>query len=281
MVARGDLGVELSTEEVPTLQKRIIEMANARGQGRDHGHPDAGEHDRAPAAHPRRGLGRGQRDPGRHRRDHALRGDGLRPLPGGVGGDHGPHRAATPRSTAASAPPRASPAAPASDGGAQPGPRGAHGGGGAGLQADRGLHGVGLHRAARSRRYRPRAPIAAITYNEETYRRLALWWGVVPVKSEFARDHRRDDRAGEELLKRRGLVRPGRHHADAGRPEPHRRGHQHAAGPHDLVRRGAVVATVAGAGSVGWAPAYRPPVAVASHRLGRAARPLAPRPDRS
>src|SRR5204863_477133 len=27
MVARGDLGVELSTEEVPTLQKRIIEMA--------------------------------------------------------------------------------------------------------------------------------------------------------------------------------------------------------------------------------------------------------------
>ena len=32
MVARGDLGVELSTEEVPTLQKRIIEMANAAGK---------------------------------------------------------------------------------------------------------------------------------------------------------------------------------------------------------------------------------------------------------
>ena len=32
MVARGDLGVELSTEEVPTLQKRIIEMANAAGR---------------------------------------------------------------------------------------------------------------------------------------------------------------------------------------------------------------------------------------------------------
>jgi pyruvate kinase len=31
MVARGDLGVEMSTEEVPTLQKRIIEMANAPG----------------------------------------------------------------------------------------------------------------------------------------------------------------------------------------------------------------------------------------------------------
>ncbi len=32
MVARGDLGVELSTEEVPTLQKRIISMANAAGK---------------------------------------------------------------------------------------------------------------------------------------------------------------------------------------------------------------------------------------------------------
>jgi pyruvate kinase len=32
MVARGDLGVELSTEEVPTLQKRIIAMANSAGK---------------------------------------------------------------------------------------------------------------------------------------------------------------------------------------------------------------------------------------------------------
>ena len=32
MVARGDLGVELSTEEVPTLQKRIIAKANAAGK---------------------------------------------------------------------------------------------------------------------------------------------------------------------------------------------------------------------------------------------------------
>src|SRR5204863_1923004 len=32
MVARGDLGVELSTEEVPTLQKRIIAMANEMGK---------------------------------------------------------------------------------------------------------------------------------------------------------------------------------------------------------------------------------------------------------
>jgi pyruvate kinase len=32
MVARGDLGVELSTEEVPTLQKRIVEAANSMGK---------------------------------------------------------------------------------------------------------------------------------------------------------------------------------------------------------------------------------------------------------
>jgi pyruvate kinase len=32
MVARGDLGVELSTEEVPSLQKRIIAAANATGR---------------------------------------------------------------------------------------------------------------------------------------------------------------------------------------------------------------------------------------------------------
>src|SRR5262249_1929532 len=32
MVARGDLGVELSTEEVPTLQKRLIAAANAAGK---------------------------------------------------------------------------------------------------------------------------------------------------------------------------------------------------------------------------------------------------------
>ena len=32
MVARGDLGVELSTEEVPVLQKHIIDMANGAGK---------------------------------------------------------------------------------------------------------------------------------------------------------------------------------------------------------------------------------------------------------
>ena len=32
MVARGDLGVEMSPERVPMLQKRIIELCNRRGR---------------------------------------------------------------------------------------------------------------------------------------------------------------------------------------------------------------------------------------------------------
>jgi pyruvate kinase len=57
--------------------------------------------------------------------------------------------------------------------------------------------------------YRPRAPIAAVTYNDETYRRLALWWGVVPVKSEFAPNTDEMIVKGQDLLKRRGMVKVG------------------------------------------------------------------------
>ncbi len=57
--------------------------------------------------------------------------------------------------------------------------------------------------------FRPRAPIAAITYNDDTFRRLALWWGVVPVKSEFARTTDEMILRGEALLKSRGLVQAG------------------------------------------------------------------------
>jgi pyruvate kinase len=57
--------------------------------------------------------------------------------------------------------------------------------------------------------FRPHPPVAAITFNEDTYRRLALWWGVVPVKSEFAEST--DDMIvrGEALLKQKGLVAKG------------------------------------------------------------------------
>jgi pyruvate kinase len=57
--------------------------------------------------------------------------------------------------------------------------------------------------------YRPRAPIAAITYNPDTYRRLAPWWGVIPVQSGFAPTTDEMIVRGEELLKRKGLVSAG------------------------------------------------------------------------
>ena len=57
--------------------------------------------------------------------------------------------------------------------------------------------------------YRPRAAIAAITPNNDTYRRLALWWGLVPVKSEIAANTDEMIVKGEELLKRRGLAASG------------------------------------------------------------------------
>src|SRR5688572_8773930 len=57
--------------------------------------------------------------------------------------------------------------------------------------------------------YRPRAAIAAITYNDDTYRRLALWWGVTAVKSDFAPDTDAMLLQGERLLKQRGLVQKG------------------------------------------------------------------------
>ena len=57
--------------------------------------------------------------------------------------------------------------------------------------------------------YRPHAPIAAITYNDDTYRRLALWWGVVPVKSDFAETTDDMIGQGEALLKAKGLVAKG------------------------------------------------------------------------
>ena len=57
--------------------------------------------------------------------------------------------------------------------------------------------------------YRPRAPIAAVTYNPDTYRRLGLWWGVMPVKSEFADTTDEMITKGETLLKTQGLIATG------------------------------------------------------------------------
>jgi pyruvate kinase len=57
--------------------------------------------------------------------------------------------------------------------------------------------------------HRPRVPVVAVTHEDRVYRQLALWWGVVPVKSEFVENT--DDllAAGEERLKARGLAERG------------------------------------------------------------------------
>ncbi|HEY8231243.1 MAG TPA: pyruvate kinase [Vicinamibacteria bacterium] len=56
---------------------------------------------------------------------------------------------------------------------------------------------------------RPRMPVVAITHEERVYRQLALTWGVVPVRSELLENT--DDllAAGEERLKARGYVQKG------------------------------------------------------------------------
>jgi pyruvate kinase len=51
--------------------------------------------------------------------------------------------------------------------------------------------------------------VAAVTYNADTYRRLGLWWGVVPVKSEFAETTDEMIVKGEALLKAQGLIVKG------------------------------------------------------------------------
>ena len=57
--------------------------------------------------------------------------------------------------------------------------------------------------------YRPHPPIAAITYNEEAHRRLALWWGLVPLKCGIARTTDEMVMEAEALLKRKKLAGPG------------------------------------------------------------------------
>jgi len=57
--------------------------------------------------------------------------------------------------------------------------------------------------------FRPRVPVVAVTHDERVYRQLALGWGVVPVQSAFVENTDELLAAGEERLKERGLAASG------------------------------------------------------------------------
>jgi pyruvate kinase len=57
--------------------------------------------------------------------------------------------------------------------------------------------------------FRPRVPVVAVTGDDRVYRRLALWWGVAPVRAEFAESSDELLAIGEERLKARGFVEKG------------------------------------------------------------------------
>ena len=77
--------------------------------------------------------------------------------------------------------------------------------------------------------FRPRASIVACTYNEETYRRLPLWWGVVPIQSSFAPTTDEMILRGEALLKEKGMARTGETIVMLG-------GQSHTAGATNMLR---------------------------------------------
>ena len=207
MVARGDLGVELSTEEVPTLQKRIIEMANGAGKVVitatqmlesmiEHARPTRAEAsdvanamldgtdaimlsaETASGRFPLESVETMSRIAGYTEEHYGFR------SPARVGGAASSMVARSLARVAATV----------------------------AEELDCKLILAFTESGATARlvsSYRPRARIVAITYNDETFRRLSLWWGVVPVKSAFAKTTDEMILKGEALLKQLGMVHPG------------------------------------------------------------------------
>jgi pyruvate kinase len=206
MVARGDLGVELSTEEVPTLQKRLIELAN--GAGRvvitatqmlesmiEHPRPT-----RAEASDVANAILDGT--------------DGIM-LSAETASGRYPLEAVETMDRIARYTERhdlARPPARVSAGGSLVARSLARVASTVAEELNCRLIVAFTESGATARllsAYRPRAPIAAVTYNESTFRRLALWWGVLPVRSEFAATTDEMILRGEALLKSRGMIASG------------------------------------------------------------------------
>jgi pyruvate kinase len=77
--------------------------------------------------------------------------------------------------------------------------------------------------------YRPRARVAAITFNRTSYTRLCLWWGLTPLMSNFAKTTDEMILKGEALLKEKGIVRTGETIVMLG-------GQSHTAGATNMLR---------------------------------------------
>jgi pyruvate kinase len=207
MVARGDLGVELSTEEVPTLQKRIIQMANGAGKvvitatQMLESMMDSPRPTRAEASDVANAILDGT--------------DGIMLSGETAAGRFPVETVATMARIARYTEEHYGLRAPARVSGSQ------------GTLVARSLARVAntvaeeincrlivaFTESGTTARllssYRPQAAIAALTYDDDTYRRLALCWGVVPIRTTYAPTSDEMVTQGEELLKKKGLVRPG------------------------------------------------------------------------
>jgi len=72
-------------------------------------------------------------------------------------------------------------------------------------------------------KYRPRARIVAFTPDDRTYRRMALMWGVAPLRSERLDSTDGMIRAADRMLRERGMVSAGEWVAMAAGVPPNRR----------------------------------------------------------